>query len=106
MASAPNPVKGQVYILTRGCGSACLDFLDLALIVPGVTQIGLPTLADAIYTETSGLVPLPSGLSGLGYSMKKIIRRRQHNQWYEPKIRWPGGPMTDEAVAAWIKSLP
>jgi hypothetical protein len=103
---AANPVKANVYVLTRGCGSACLDFLDFALITPGVTQIGLPTLADAVYTETGGLMPLPSGLAGVAYAMKKLVRRRQHNQWYEPKIRWPGGPMTDAAVEAWVKTLP
>jgi hypothetical protein len=105
-ARAENPVKGHVYVLTRGCGSACLDFLDFALVTPGVTQIGLPTLADAVYTETGGLVPLPSGLAGASYSMKKLIRRRKHNQWYEPAIRWPGGPMTAKAVEQWIDTLP
>ena len=103
---AENPVKANVYALTRGCGSACLDFLDFALIMPGVTQIGLPTLADAVYTETGGLMPLPTGLAEVAYSMKKLVRRRQHNQWYEPKIRWPGGPMTNGKIEAWVKTLP
>jgi hypothetical protein len=31
---------------------------------------------------------------------------RGNNQWYEPKYRWPGGEMTDEAIAKWVKSLP
>ena len=102
-----NPVAGKVYILTQGCGSSCLDFLDLVRAIPGVTQIGLPTLADAAYTETSGVVTLPSGLSGLVYSLKVYRDRpRGHNQWHDPHIRWPGGPMTEQALSAWIRSLP
>jgi hypothetical protein len=52
-------------------------------------------------------LPLPSGLTNLNYGMK-VMRGsvRGNNQWYEPKYRWPGGAMTDEALAKWVKSLP
>jgi len=102
-----NTVHGKVYVLTRGCGSACLDFLDVVLHTPGVVQVGLPTLADAVYMESSGLVSLPSGLAAVAYPTKVIRDRvRKHNEWYEPKIRWSGGPMTEQALSEWIKSLP
>jgi hypothetical protein len=32
-------------------------------------------------------------------------RLRANNEWYEPKIRWPGGVMSDEAVTTWIALL-
>jgi hypothetical protein len=103
----PNPISGRVLLLTdSGCGSACLDFADVVLRLPGVAQIGLPTFADAVYIDTNDAV-LPSGLGTLSYGMKVFRHRvRGNNQWYEPKFRWPGGPMTDEALARWIHSLP
>lgn len=101
-----NPVKGPVYLLTDGrCASACLDFADLMRRLPGVTHVGLPTSADAIYIDNN-IADLPSGLGVLGYSLKVYRNRvRGNNEWYEPQIRWPGGTMTDEAVAIWIRSL-
>src|SRR6185503_4105954 len=105
--SPPNPVTGRVYLLTdTACGSACLNFADLTLHLPGVVQIGEPTFADAVYIEVNDL-PLPSGLTQLTYGMK-VMRHslRGNNQWYEPKYRWPGGEMTDAAIAKWVKSLP
>jgi hypothetical protein len=103
----PNPVSGRIFLLTDpGCGSACLDFADLLLRLPGVTQIGRPTYADAVYIDVNQTT-LPSGLVTLDYGMKVFRHRvRANNQWYDPKYRWPGGPMTDAAIAAWVKSLP
>jgi hypothetical protein len=105
--SPADPVTGRVYLLTdSGCGSACLSFADLMLHLPNVVQIGSPTGADAVYIELNEL-PLPSGLTNLNYGMK-VMRHslRGNNQWYEPKYRWPGGQITDEAIAKWVKSLP
>jgi hypothetical protein len=103
----PDPVSGRVYLLTDpGCGSACLDFADLMLHLPGVVQIGRPTFADAVYIDINEL-PLPGGLANIVYGMKVMRHRvRANNQWYEPRYRWPGGPMTDAAIASWVKSLP
>jgi hypothetical protein len=102
-----DPVTGRVFFLTDPiCGSACLSFADLVLHLPGVTQIGGPTFADAVYIDINAL-PLPSGLAKFEYGMK-VMRGgpRGNNQWYEPRYRWPGGPMTDETIARWVKSLP
>jgi hypothetical protein len=102
-----DPIAGRVYLFTDGvCASACLDFADLLRRLPGVRHAGLPTSADAIYIDNT-YARLPSGLAGLGYSMKVFRNRvRKNNEWYEPQVRWPGGEMTDEAVARWIASLP
>ena len=103
----PNPVTGRVFLLADdGCGSACLSFADLVLRLPGVVLIGRPTGADAVYIDVN-TAKLPSGLGVLAYGMK-VMRHpiRANNQWYEPTHRWTGGPMTDEAIARWVKSLP
>ncbi|HJZ13525.1 MAG TPA: peptidase, partial [Acidobacteriota bacterium] len=84
---------------------ACLDFADVMRRLPGAIHVGLPTSADAIYIDNTYTM-LPSGLAGLGYSMKVYRNRvRGNNEWYEPKVRWPGGPMTEESIARWILSL-
>lgn len=103
----PSRLKGSVYFLTdEVCTSACLDFADVVLRLPKVVQVGRPTDADARYIDLNA-AELPSGLGVLQYSMK-VFRTlvRANNEWYEPKYRWPGGTMTDEAVAKWIASLP
>ncbi|WP_299322946.1 S41 family peptidase [Parasphingopyxis sp.] len=101
-----NPISGRVYFLTDSrCGSACLDFADVMRRLPGVTHIGLPTYADAIYIDNT-VALLPSGLARFSYSLKVYRNRvRGNNEFYTPEIPWPGGPMTDEAVTAWIGEL-
>lgn len=102
----PNPVSGRVFLLTDGaCASACLDFADLVRRLPNARHIGLPTSADAIYIDNT-LGALPSGLADLSYSLKVYRNRvRGNNQWYTPQVVWPGGEMTDEALARWISGL-
>jgi hypothetical protein len=105
-AKPANPVSGRIFLLTDGaCASACLDFADLVRRLPNATHIGLPTSADAIYIDNTGKL-LPSGLFFLSYSLKVYRSRvRANNQWYEPQVRWPGGEMTDQALARWIGQL-
>lgn len=105
-ADARSPLRGKVLLLTdSACGSACLDFADVVTRMPGVVHVGLPTSADAIYIDVVAM-PLKSGLSRFSWSLKVYRNRvRGNNQWYEPTIRWPGGQMTDAAVAAWVKTL-
>jgi hypothetical protein len=106
----PSPFKGKVYFLTSGgsCGSSCLDFADIVLRMPGVTHIGDPTYADAVYIDVAlNPEPLPSGRAALVSPLKVYRNRvRANNQFYTPKIAWPDDkPMTTEAVAAWVKRL-
>jgi hypothetical protein len=106
-ASAPSSmVTGRVFLLTDGtCASACLDFTDVLRRLPNVTHIGLPTSADAVYIDNTQKL-LPSGLAYLSYSLKVYRNRvRANNEWYEPKVLWPGGAMTDDAVTTWIAQL-
>lgn len=101
-----NPISGRIYFLTDSrCGSACLDFADLMLLLPGVTHIGLPTYADAIYIDNT-LETLPSGLATFSYSLKVYRNRvRANNEYYTPEILWPGGAMTSETITSWIAEL-
>ena len=101
-----SPFKGKVFFLTdMRCASACLDFADIVTQMPGVTHIGQPTSADTVYIDNVEM-PLPSGDAGLSYSLKVYRHRlRGSNQWYTPKVIWPGGRMTDAAVARWIATL-
>ena len=74
--------------------------------LPNVVHVGQPTHADAMYIDLNS-APLPSGLGVFQYSMKIFRTRvRGNNEWYTPKYRWPGGLMTDDAVAKWIATLP
>lgn len=100
------PFAGKVFFLTdMRCASACLDFADLMRRMPGVTHVGQPTSADAVYIDNV-IAPLPSGLASLDYSLKVYRSRvRKNNEWYRPAKIWPGGPMTDAALAAWIEGL-
>ena len=99
-------MTGRVFLLTDGaCASACLDFTDVVRRLPNVTHVGLPTSADAVYIDNTEAM-LPSGLALLSYSLKVYRNRvRANNEWYEPAVRWPGGVMSDEAVAGWIAKL-
>ena len=101
-----SPFKGKVYFLTdMRCASACLDFADIVTRMPGVVHIGQPTSADTVYIDNVE-VPLPSGNARLSYSLKVYRHRsRGSNQWYIPRMVWPGGRMTDAAVAQWIATL-
>jgi hypothetical protein len=103
---ATSPFTGKVYFLTdHACASACLDFADILLRMPGVIHVGLPTSADAVYIDNYGF-PLPSGKAQLGTSLKVYRHRvRDNNQWYSPRHVWPGGRMDDAAVARWVKTL-
>ena len=99
-------VTGRVFLLTDGaCASACLDFTDVVRRLPQVTHVGLPTSADAVYIDNAETI-LPSGLAVLSYSLKVYRNRvRANNQWYEPRVRWPGGVMSDAAITAWIAQM-
>lgn len=101
-----SPFSGPVYFLTDYvCSSACLDFADLVLRLPGVTHIGQPTSGDAVYIDNTE-VNLPSGLATLSLSMKVWRNRvRGNNAYYSPAHDWPGGPMTDDAIVAWARRL-
>ena len=105
--SAASPFATPVLVLTEPRNiSACLDFLDLLARLPGTERIGLPTGADTLDMDIAE-APLPSGRASLLYPMKVFRHRaRGANVAYQPAVAWPGGPMTEDALARWIDTLP
>ena len=99
----PSPVRARVYLLTDGrCGSACLDFADLMLSLPGVTHVGLLTSADSVYMEVRS-VELPSGAARIIVPIKVYRNRpRGHNAPYVPAHRFDGDIGDTAAVERWL----
>jgi hypothetical protein len=91
-SNAASSFSGHVVaIIDKGCGSACLDFIDgLKAMNIDVTFIGETTGADSVYIEL-GKVALPSGKGTLGFPIKVYRNRlRGHNVPHEPDIQYNG----------------
>lgn len=76
-----------IVIIDKGCGSACLDFIDgLKAMDSDLVFIGEPTGADSVYMELRK-VTLPSGQGILGFPIKVYRNRpRGNNVPYLPDI--------------------
>jgi hypothetical protein len=98
-----NPLGEHVILLTDGwCASACLDFADLLLAIPGVRHAGAPTFADAVYIDNRANL-LPSGIGSFGFSMKVYRHRpRGNNEPYRPDLRYPGDLWETGRLQAWL----
>ncbi|MEE3625412.1 hypothetical protein UCD39_15660 [Nitrospirillum sp. BR 11752] len=101
----PNPLRGQVIVLTDGaCVSACLDLVDLFLALPNVRQAGTETDGDTIFMEVTE-APLPSGYAGMSFGHKAWVERpRGSNVSYlpTPALTWTGDPADDAGERAWL----
>jgi hypothetical protein len=106
VTAAPERMAAKVYFLTDyACFSACLDFADLVIHVPGVVHAGQETSADAIYIDNNAL-RMPSGNGWLDYSMKvNRGRARGNNESYRPALPWSGSMEDTQAIEAWIGGL-
>ncbi len=104
-AAPVNPMRGRVFVLTdSGCGSACLDAVDIWK-AAGAVQIGRETSADTVYMEVRD-ADLPSGLAGIGVPMKVYRgRARGNNEPQRPTYVYDGDMSDDAALAAWVRSL-
>ena len=86
------------------CGSACLDFADIMLKLPGVIHAGQPTWADTVYMDIRSLA-LPSKLGSFSIPQKVYRNRiRGNNQPCEPKAEWTfeGDISNDTDVKTWL----
>lgn len=55
-------IRARLVLVTDSwCASACLDFADEVLSVPGTVRLGLPTGADSVHLDV-GTKILPSGV--------------------------------------------
>jgi len=94
--------EGKLVFLTdSGCGSACLDFADMVLKVPGVMHMGLPTSGDTSYMEVMSL-RTPSGMHM--WLPLKIWRNRPrgNNQFYTPQYLFDGDIHDTSALQEWV----
>lgn len=98
-----HPLGLRTILLTDGwCASACLDFADVLLSIPGVRHAGAQTFADAVYIDNRSIV-LPSGLGRFTFSMKVYRNRlRGHNEPYEPDLPYSDTDWSTEAVQGWL----
>ncbi len=103
----PTLFPAVVSLLSDGtCASACLDFADVLLSMPGTRVLGADTGGDGLLMDIR-VLPVPSGLVSIAVPQKVYVnRRRGHMQAYVADIRFPG-PWTDGAVVRWVRdSLP
>lgn len=105
-AEAATPLGVPVYFITdTGCGSACLDAVDLWRAL-GAIQVGQETSADTLYMDVRNPV-LPSGLTRIAVPMKVYRGRpRGSNVPVKPDYRYPGDLRDTAALATWIATLP
>jgi hypothetical protein len=103
---APRLPEARVILLTdEQCASACLDFADALLPMPGVVHAGRQTSADAVYMDIRA-VAIPSGLGHFVFGQKVDRNRpRGHNEPYDPHHRYPGDISDTPAVAVWLLEL-
>ncbi len=106
---APTPItehslyKGKTVLLTDSyCGSACLDFADLSLSIPGLVHMGEETSADTVYLEIR-MVTLKSGLGQFSLAQKVYRDRpRAHNQSYIPQYLYEGKMTDTDGLQKWV----
>jgi hypothetical protein len=101
----PAPIRGPIYVVTDwGCGSACLDAVDLWKAL-GAVQIGQETNADTLYMDIRQ-DPLPSRLATIAVPMKVYRgRERGSNVPQVPAYRYTGDMTDTAALEAWITTL-
>ncbi len=98
-------LKGRIYVLTDwGCGSACLDAVDLWTSLGGV-HVGQETSADSLYMDVRQ-VALPSGFARAVIPMK-VYRGRQRGSNVPAKpVKFYIGDMRDTAaLERWVAQL-
>lgn len=101
----PSPFPARVYILSNGsCASACLDFADVVLHIPGTQLIGMDTSGDGLLMEVRDQT-LPSGLARVVLPLK-VYRGRARGalEAYRADIEYPG-VWDDLSVRAWMLEL-
>ncbi len=104
--AAVKPPAARVFVLTDwGCGSACLDAVDLWTAL-GAVQVGQDTSADTLYMDVREK-PLPSGIAEAVVPMKVYRgRKRGSNQPAIPRYRFTGDMRDDASLERWIAGLP
>jgi len=106
VATGTAPVlKARVFVLTDwGCGSACLDAVDLWTALGGI-QVGQETSADSLYMDVRQ-VALPSGFARAVIPMKVYRgRKRGSNVPARPVHAYTGDMRSTDQLERWIAGL-
>jgi hypothetical protein len=94
--------KGKLALVTDSfCASACLDFADIVLAIPGVVHLGASTSGDTLYIDI-GSQTLPSGAQFWIPLKVWRGRARGNNQSYDPQFVFDGDINDTEAVQKWV----
>jgi hypothetical protein len=104
-AGAALKTKPRVFVLTDwGCGSACLDAVDLWTAL-GAIHVGQETSADSLYMDIRQ-VALPSGFAQAVTPMKVYRgRKRGSNVPAKPVHAYTGDMRNTDQIERWIASL-
>ena len=99
------PPMARIYVLTDlGCGSACLDAVDLWRAL-GAVQIGQETSADTLYMDVRRDA-MPSGIARVVVPMKVYRgRKRASNVPWVPVHRYTGDMRDTPTLERWVAEL-
>jgi hypothetical protein len=98
----PRRFAGRIAILTdTACFSACLDFMDALLLVPGTTHLGRTTGADTRYMDVGTYRVAAQTLVDVPRKVW-LGRPRGNNEPYVPSRAFAGDIDDDAAVRAWV----
>ncbi len=102
---AAHMLKARVFVLTDwGCGSACLDAVDLWTALGGI-HVGQETSADSLYMDVRQ-VALPSGFARAVIPMKVYRgRKRGSNVPARPVHGYTGDMRNTDQLERWITDL-
>lgn len=97
----PSPIPARVYVLSNGaCASACLDFADVVMHIPGTQLIGMDTAGDGLLMEIRDQT-LPSGLARVNLPLKVYRgRARGSLEAYHADVAYEG-VWDDLAIRTW-----
>lgn len=102
LAEPVSPFAGKLVLVTgQNCASACLDFVDMVLSIPGAVHVGSVTSADTRYSDIAQ-VSLPS--TAKMWVPLKVWKncKRADNEPYVPKFTFDGDLNDTAAVQAWV----
>ncbi|MDF3839822.1 S41 family peptidase [Cupriavidus basilensis] len=102
LAEPGRPFAGKLVLVAgSNCASACLDFVDMVLSIPGAVHVGSVTSADTRYSDIAD-VSLPS--TAKMWIPLKVWRNRNRgdNEPYVPKFTFDGDLNDTAAVQAWV----
>ncbi|WP_082113614.1 S41 family peptidase [Chromobacterium vaccinii] len=103
LISNPKMLPKVILITRSDCRSACLDFVDIVLQLPGVIHVGQATGADTVYTEQ--VIVNIENVAELCIPIKMWRNRpRESNQAYIPHVKYEGDINNTAVLRDWILS--